>query len=343
MGPLFIDLLGTELSAEEAEMLQHPLVAGVILFSRNYQDRAQLIELVRTIRVASNQRLLIAVDHEGGRVQRFREQFSAIPAMGQIANTANQLGLSSIEWSKQLGWLMAVELRACDIDISFAPVLDINGVSDVIGQRAFSDKPEQIAQLASAFIDGMSVAGMKATGKHFPGHGNVKADTHHLEARDNRSFADIQQQDMQVFASLIAQNKLDAVMPAHVIYSQVDEKPAGFSQIWLQQVLRKSLAFKGLIFSDDLSMKGAAVVGDHVARAKQALNAGCDLLLACNDREASISLLDGLEHTQVPAGERLVGKAYPLSWSELEAQAQYKEIAARAAKIAQMSSETNSL
>ncbi|WP_137673027.1 beta-N-acetylhexosaminidase [Agarivorans sp. Toyoura001] len=339
MGPLFLDLLGTELSAEEREMLQHPLVAGVILFSRNYQDRAQLLELVRTIRSASKQRLLIAVDHEGGRVQRFREQFSAIPAMGLMAKGADTLHISHQDWAKQLGWLMAAELRACDIDISFAPVLDIDGVSDVIGQRAFSNSPSEIIRCASAFIDGMNLAGMKATGKHFPGHGNVKADTHHLEARDPRPYAEIKQQDMQVFAALIAQNKLDAVMPAHVIYSDVDDKPAGFSQIWLQKILRKELSFNGLIFSDDLSMKGAAVAGNHIDRAQQALAAGCDLLLACNDREASISLLDGLDQSCVANAETLVGKAFAHSWSELESQAQYREIAARAAQIVQMSSE----
>ncbi|UPW16854.1 beta-N-acetylhexosaminidase [Agarivorans sp. TSD2052] len=339
MGPLFIDLLGTELSAEEREMLQHPLVAGVILFSRNYQDRAQLIALTRSIRAASQRKLLIAVDHEGGRVQRFREQFSAIPAMGLMAKGAEILKLSTTAWAKQLGWLMAAELRACDIDISFAPVLDINGVSDVIGLRAFSAQPSEIILSASAFIDGMALAGMKATGKHFPGHGNVKADTHHFEARDERPYAEIKQQDMQVFEALIAQNKLDAVMPAHVIYSDVDERPAGFSKIWLQQILRKELAFKGLIFSDDLSMKGAAIAGDHVDRAEQALAAGCNLLLACNDRQASIRLLDGLQHQRVPQAEGLIGKSYPHNWSELEAQAQYREIATRATQIAQMSSE----
>ncbi len=343
MGPLFIDLLATELSSEEREMLQHPLVAGVILFSRNYHDRAQLIALVKSIRAASRTRLIIAVDHEGGRVQRFREQFSAIPAMGHLAAVAEHLNMPTEQLAKQMGWLMAAELRACDIDLSFAPVLDVNGISDVIGLRAFSEQPQHIIPLASAFIDGMALAGMKATGKHFPGHGNVKADTHHFEARDVRSFNEIQHHDMQVFKALISQNKLDAVMPAHVIYPEVDEQPAGFSAKWLQQILRQQLAFKGLIFSDDLSMKGAAVVGDYVARAKQALAAGCDLLLACNDRDASIRLLDGLVHTHTEAAASLLGKAYPASWSELAAQNSYKQITAQSRKVATITSEWDKL
>lgn len=339
MGPLFLDLLGAELSAEERDMLQHPLVGGVILFSRNYQERAQLIELVRSIRAASKQYLLIAVDQEGGRVQRFRHQFSCIPAMGDIDAGARQLRMASVDLAEQLGWLMAVELRACDIDISFAPVLDINGCSDVIGTRAFSSNPEQIVSDAGGFISGMHHAGMKATGKHFPGHGNVKADTHHFEATDSRSFDEIKRYDLSVFRRLISQNKLDAVMPAHVIYSDVDDKPAGFSKRWLQQVLRKDLGFKGVIFSDDLSMQGAALAGDHVQRAEQALTAGCDYLLACNDRDASIRLLDGLPHTQVARPDALRAKAYPMTWSELTALTQYRQIAARALEIQQISSE----
>ncbi|WP_026957243.1 beta-N-acetylhexosaminidase [Aliagarivorans taiwanensis] len=331
MGQLFIDLQGTELDAEERELLQHPTVAGVILFTRNYQQRDQLMELVRQVRAAASRPLLISVDHEGGRVQRFREQFSAIPAMGMVAEQARLLKLEANDWAAQLGWLMAAELRACDIDLSFAPVLDLDRGSDVIGSRAFSSDPDEVSELASGFIDGMRVAGMKATGKHFPGHGSVVADTHFHQADDPRPLSEIQMSDMQPFAQLIRQRKLDAVMPAHVVYSSVDANSAGFSPLWLQQVLRQQLSFDGLIFSDDLSMQGASTAGDCLQRAQQALEAGCQLLLACNDRAATISLLDGLPQP-VPSSsnqllvETLLGGSHPASWRELDKRQDYQRI-----------------
>ncbi|MCH1924762.1 beta-N-acetylhexosaminidase [Shewanella sp. C32] len=289
MSYLMLDIEGVQLQPEEAQVLQHAAVGGLILFSRNYQHRAQLQSLIKSIR-AVRPDLLIAVDHEGGRVQRFREGFTAIPAMGDILPAASSLAEAKA-WAQELGFLMAVELLACDIDLSFAPVLDLNGVSQVIGTRSFSPKAAEVSELARAFINGMQQAGMAAVGKHFPGHGSVAVDTHLASAVDPRSFAEIEANDMPPFKTLIAEGRLQGVMPAHVIYSAVDPQPAGFSQHWLQQVLRQDLAFNGVIFSDDLGMKGAAVAGDYRARAQAALAAGCNMVLVCNDPEGARSLL----------------------------------------------------
>ncbi|MFQ6371416.1 beta-N-acetylhexosaminidase [Shewanella sp. YIC-542] len=289
MSYLMLDIAGTQLQGDEADVLRHPAVGGVILFSRNYQHRAQLIELVQSIRVL-RQDIVIAVDHEGGRVQRFREGFSELPAMGDILPAAGNMPLA-IEWAKELGFLMALELLACDIDVSFAPVLDINGVSEVIGKRSFAATADEVIPLARSFIEGMHEAGMVAIGKHFPGHGSVAADTHHAQAIDNRSYDEIAAQDMPPFAALIEAGALQGVMPAHVIYAQVDPQPAGFSSRWLQQVLRGKLGFDGVIFSDDLGMKGAAMAGDFRQRASAAIAAGCDMVLVCNEPEGARTLL----------------------------------------------------
>lgn len=290
MGPLIMDLKGLTLAPEEREMLQHPAVGGVIFFSRNYQERAQLIELVRDVRASRYQPLLLCVDQEGGRVQRFREHFSRLPPMGELTELARYTGMNAEQLAAELGWLMASEILACGIDISFAPVVDKNGISEVIGNRAFASERSAIVALASAFIDGMHQAGMKSTGKHFPGHGSVRADSHVEIPVDQRSWNEIED-DFRIFQRLIASHKLDAVMPAHVIYPAVDDRPAGFSPIWLHK-LRTTLAFNGVIFSDDLSMAGAAQVGDYPERARAALSAGCDMVLACNDSAAVVQLLD---------------------------------------------------
>lgn len=292
MRPVILDVLGYELSAQEKEVLAHPLVAGVILFTRNFYDIQQLKELVGQIRLYANKEIVIAVDHEGGRVQRFREGFTVLPSAGELLQHSN------VEEAKKLayasGWVMASELIACDIDFSFAPVLDINGISDVIGNRAFATTPEQVTELAGAYINAMQATGMATTGKHFPGHGSVKADSHIALPIDSRTKSEIFNSDIVPFKSLIAQGALTAVMPSHVVYDQCDAQPAGFSHYWLQQVLRQQLGFSGVIISDDLSMHGASFVGDHVSRAKRALEAGCDLILACNDSDAAISILDAL-------------------------------------------------
>lgn len=294
MGPLMLDVSGFELTHEEIDILDHPLVGGLILFSRNYHDQKQLADLVRHIRSVTRNELLVATDHEGGRVQRFREGFSKIPAMGSIALQTEKNGQHSEYLCEQFGWLMAAELLAFDIDISFAPVLDIHGVSAVIGDRSFHQQPEQIIQLASAFIKGMRRAGMRATGKHFPGHGNVLEDSHIAMPVDSRSAEEIFALDMAIFKAIHQQGLLDAVMPAHVIYPDVDDLPAGFSKKWIQQILRQELDFNGVVFSDDLSMQGAVQMGGIVERAELAITAGCDMVLVCNDPKGSVKVIDSL-------------------------------------------------
>lgn len=287
-----LDVEGIALTSEEKECLAHPNVGGLILFSRNFVDSEQLSSLVEEIRQC-NPQLLIAVDHEGGRVQRFKQGFTWLPAMGDIMKKADSLAQAKSH-AKQLGWLMAYELALFDIDISFAPVLDLNGVSKVIGDRAFSAQVNDVVTLAGEFIAGMHEVGMKCTGKHFPGHGSVEADSHVALPIDERTFEQIATLDMQVFKQLIEQQKLDAVMPAHVIYSQVDSQGAGFSSVWLQTILRQQLGFDGVIFSDDLSMEGAGVQGSYLARAQHALEAGCDMVLACNQPAGAREIVQGL-------------------------------------------------
>lgn len=292
MGPFILDLHGCELDAEEKELLAHPTLGGVIFFSRNYHDSAQLQALVKSIR-RINPGLLLTVDHEGGRVQRFRQGFFPLPAPGKIA------GLNGVDTRSLLedcGWLMAAELLAHDIDLSFAPVLDLERGSEVIGDRSFGQDPEQVIAHAGAYIGGMRQAGMKTVAKHFPGHGSVRADSHIESPIDPRSLADIEQADLTPFRCLIADGKVDGIMPAHVIYAAVDPQPAGFSPFWLKKVLRQKLGFGGLIFSDDLTMEGAAVAGDYPERARLALAAGCDLLLACNHRAGAVKIIDSLPH-----------------------------------------------
>jgi len=292
MRPLILDVQGVELEAQEKEMLGHPLVAGVILFTRNFATIKQLKALVQQIRFYAKKEILIAVDHEGGRVQRFKEEFTLLPAAGAL------LEFNEIEEAKKLAfssaWVMASELIACDIDLSFAPVLDLNGISDVIQARAFSSSTDSTIELAREYVRGMKAAGMCSTGKHFPGHGSVKADSHIDLPVDNRTKAEIFNKDILPFSELVKCGALDAVMPSHVVYQQCDDLPAGFSAYWLQDVLRQQLHFKGVIISDDLSMHGASFAGNHLSRAENAIKAGCDLILACNDSKGAISILDNL-------------------------------------------------
>jgi beta-N-acetylhexosaminidase len=328
LGPVMLDVAGLELTAEERERLRHPLTGGVILFARNYRSPEQVEALVRDIHQLRNPPLLVAVDHEGGRVQRFRDGFTALPAVARFGEIWDENPKRARRLAETAGWLMASELRAVGVDFSFAPVLDVDrGVSRVIGDRSFHASPDAVAELAHGYMSGMHRAGMAATGKHFPGHGGVEADSHVAVPVDERSYQDIYMEDIVPFERMI-QYGLEGVMPAHVIYPKVDANPAGFSRFWLQQVLRRELGFEGVIFSDDLSMEGARVAGGVVARARAALDAGCDMVLVCNDPAAAGELLDGLGHYDNPVSHlrlaRMHGR-HPLSRETLLADAGYRE------------------
>jgi beta-N-acetylhexosaminidase len=307
LGPLMIDLEGTSITAEERELLHHPLVGGVILFARNYVDPAQLTELVAGIHAERSPPLLVAVDQEGGRVQRFRDGFSRLPPARQIGHAFDLNPKEGLELARRLGWLMAAELRSHGVDISFAPVVDLDyGVNEAIGARAFHRRCDAVAQLTVAYTHGMRDAGMAATAKHFPGHGAVIADSHLTLPVDRRELVDMAD-DLAPYRRLIA-NGLAAVMVAHVLFPAVDSAPASLSSRWIRDVLRGELRFQGVVFADDLSMGGAAAAyGDIVARAQQALAAGCDMLPVCNNRASVIALLDGLNVEPEPTSRlRLV-------------------------------------
>ena len=297
-GSLMLDIGGTWLTAEDRHILRQPEVAGLILFARNIEDPRQVRDLCAAIR-AVRPDLILAVDQEGGRVQRLRRGFVRLPAMRALADTPNAEALA-----EQCGWLMATEVLAAGLDLSFAPVLDLDHQrSAVVGSRAFEGDPQRATDLAGAFIKGLRAAGMAATGKHFPGHGWAEADSHVAIPTDERSLEQIRAADLVPFTRLASD--LDGMMPAHVIYPQVDAQPAGFSRRWLQDILRGELGFDGVIFSDDLSMAGAHVVGDAGKRIEAALAAGCDMGLVCNDRAAAELALSALQRLQVRPAERL--------------------------------------
>ncbi|MCW8887984.1 MAG: beta-N-acetylhexosaminidase [Gammaproteobacteria bacterium] len=300
LGPVMIDLVGTAISDQEREWLANPLVGGVILFTRNYESLEQLEALVADIHASSKRMapLLVAVDHEGGRVQRFREGFTRLPAAAEIGAIYRSDRKRGRRLAEQAGWVMASELRAVGVDFSFAPVLDIDyGVSSVIGDRAFYDSADGVADLATNFVAGMKQAGMSAVGKHFPGHGAVEVDSHLALPVDERPLVDITMADLIPFERLIA-NGLSGIMPAHILYSSIDRDLAGFSPFWLQHVLRGQMQFQGVIFSDDLSMGGATGAGNITQRASKALEAGCDMVLVCNDPSSIATLLDELIYEQ---------------------------------------------
>lgn len=295
LGPVMVGVQSVELSEQEREMLAHPNVGGVILFTRNYESIEQLTQLVEDIHQIKTPHLLVAIDHEGGRVQRFRQGFTPIPPMRMFGELYEFDKPRAKRMAETAGWVMALELRSVGIDFSFSPVLDLDyGVSKVIGNRAFHHEPDVVSFLALSYMAGMKRAGMSATGKHFPGHGFVEADSHVALPVDKRPLEDIKQADLIPFERLI-NNGLAAIMPAHVIYENIDPLSAGFSSFWLQKILRQRLGFQGVIFSDDLEMEGARSVGGYLEGAKAAMAAGCDMVLVCNKPDAMVEVVDGLE------------------------------------------------
>ena len=308
LGPIMADIAGLELTAEDREVLAHPQVGGVILFARNYHNNGQLRDLTTGLQaLRKSPRLLIAVDHEGGRVQRFRDGFTRIPAMGWIGQLYAENRDKGLQWAQAQAQILGNELAAHGIDLCFAPVLDLDhGVSAVIGDRAFSADAASVIALAKAFCKGLDSAGMAATGKHFPGHGAVAADSHHELPVDARPLKQIEQTDLKPFAALCKAG-IASLMMAHVRYTAVDETPASLSRKWIQGYLRKKLGYRGAVFCDDLSMGGAAAIGSYADRARLALAAGCDMLPVCNNRPALAALLDDLRKVKptATAGRRL--------------------------------------
>lgn len=329
LGPIMLDVVGATLNADDIRRIQHPLTGGVILFARNFENRDQLVALTAAIH-AVRPGVLIAVDHEGGRVQRFKtDGFTRLPAMRKLGELWERDVLAATKMATEVGYILAAELRACGVDLSFTPVLDLDyGESGVIGDRAFHRDSRVVALLAKSVNHGMSLAGMANCGKHFPGHGFVKADSHVAIPVDERSLMEILAEDAAPYDWLGM--SLAAVMPAHVIYPKVDRHPAGFSKIWLS-ILRKDLGFQGVVFSDDLSMEGASVAGDVIDRANAALSAGCDMVLICNSPDKADQLLAGLKLKPSAALAdsavriaSLVPHAPALKWQALQQEGRYQ-------------------
>jgi len=329
LGPLMVDIAGTELSSEDLDILRNPLVGSVILFARNYRDPQQISALCGAIREVRNPPLLIAVDHEGGRVQRFRDGFTRLPPVRLLGRRYDEDRRDALGKAHSLGWLMAAELRAVGVDFSFAPCVDLDyGLSEIIGDRAFHRDPQAVTALATAYMAGMREAGMAAVAKHFPGHGAVRADSHLALPVDRRPLSDMEG-DLSPYRALI-ENQLPGIMAAHVEYSAVDPKPASLSRRWITDILRGTLGFHGCVFADDLSMAGAAAFGDVLERARLALAAGCDVLPICNDREAVRTALRHLDADSVgPAAQaRLVRmRARGESPSGLRSSSQWRDAA----------------
>ncbi|NDU87523.1 MAG: beta-N-acetylhexosaminidase [Ferrovum sp.] len=293
-GPVMLDVAGLEIQPEERELLTHPATGGVILFTRNYESPVQLQRLTQALRQI-NPDLVVAVDHEGGRVQRFREGFTPIPAMGLLGQEADRDGAAAERWAEACGEVMAWELAQRGVDFSFTPVLDLDyGHSTIIGNRAFHRQPPVVSRLAQALCRGLQAQGMAAVAKHFPGHGFVEVDSHLGLPTDERSLEQLEHEDLVPFAALI-RSGVTAIMPGHLLFPQVAPEPAGFSPFWLTTVLRHKMGFSGMIVSDDLTMGGAARCRSIEARAHQALAAGCDGVLVCNDSAAAGRVLTALE------------------------------------------------
>jgi beta-N-acetylhexosaminidase len=327
LGPVVIDVGGLELDADDRRRLLHPLTGGVILFARNYASSDQLSRLTAEIHGLREPPLVVCVDHEGGRVQRFRDAFTALPPMRMLGNEWDANASRARRLAHEVGFVLAAELRAHGVDLSFAPVLDVDhGNSSVIGDRALHRDPEAVTELALALVQGMKQGGMGAVGKHFPGHGHVRADSHLELPIDQRAYEDIAREDLAPFARLIRAG-LPAIMPAHIVFEKVDTRPAGFSEVWLGRILREQLNFDGIVFSDDLSMAGARFAGDIAGRAAAAFEAGCDIVLVCNDAAAIDMLYGASTHTLSPLAlarlARLHGRPAATSMVDLREDPRY--------------------
>ncbi|HYL25346.1 MAG TPA: beta-N-acetylhexosaminidase [Burkholderiales bacterium] len=304
-GPVVVDVLGTTLTDEDRGRIRHPAAGAVILFARNYQNPEQLAQLTAEIERQREPALPVCVDHEGGRVQRFRDGFTAIPPMRELGKLWDRDRDAAKDAAASIGFIIAAELGAHGVDFSFSPVLDLDyGGSSVIGDRALHFDPTAVGALGACLVKGLAQGGVAAVAKHFPGHGYAEADSHVAVPRDQRTFKEIARKDIAPYKQVIEAG-LAAVMPAHVIYPQVDSQPAGYSARWLQQVLRQQLGFQGIVFSDDLSMEGAAVAGGAPERARAALAAGCDMVLLCNNPAGLDALLESLKDVQLAKPERL--------------------------------------
>lgn len=328
-----IDVAGTALSAEDRELLRHPLVGGVILFARNYVEPVQVAALCADIHALREPRLVIGVDQEGGRVQRFRAGFTELPALARIGEAYDRDAATGLELAADCAWLMATELRAVGVDFSFAPVLDLRTAhSAVIGDRALHGDPAVVARLGVRYLNTLHRCGMAGVGKHFPGHGCVAADSHHELPVDQRDFADLELTDLVPFRALIGAG-LEGIMCAHVLYPAVDHRAAGYSPLWVKQILRRELGFGGLVFSDDLSMVGADNGGSYASRAEDALAAGCDVLLVCNQRAAAIAVIDALGRRVFPESQvrlmRMQARGAATGWDALAGDAGWRSRAAR--------------
>lgn len=310
LGPVMIDVAGVELSRDDRKRLLHPLTGGVILFSRNYTNPEQLVRLVREIHSLRSPSLIVAVDHEGGRIQRFREGFTSIPPMRELGLAWDTGAQRARQNAQAVGFVLAAELRAHGVDLTFAPVLDVDsGVSSVIGDRALHSDAHVVADLGRALLQGFRQAGMTGVGKHFPGHGHVRADSHLEVPVDERPFTEIEANDMVPFRRLIGSG-LGGIMPAHVIFPEVDDRPAGFSSVWLKRILREELRFDGVIFSDDLNMEGASVGGTFMERANAALEAGCDMVLVCNNASAVDELYGAFSYSMPAVSLARLGRMH---------------------------------
>ena len=315
---LMIDIEGPFLNQEDIELIGSPHVGGLILFERNFLDRNQITDLCFEIK-SKKPEIIIAVDQEGGRVQRFKKGFSQIPPMQRLGDLVSYDKYAGLDLCKNAGWLIASELIASGIDLSFSPVLDLDqDLSSIIGDRAFSDQIDIVIECARAFIFGMNEAGMACVGKHFPGHGSISEDSHLEKPIDRRALNEIENKDLIPFKELI--NNLDGIMTAHILFPDVDERITTFSKIWIKQILREQMKFEGMIFSDDLSMEGTNEFKSFYDKTKNAIISGCEMILICNNREGAKDALKYFEENKIEASEKTFSMlmANDVSWKDLE-------------------------